>query len=374
MWFRGNAVGAAMVTAILTACASPSEDAERYSASIIYGEDHRREYFETDTSSATIMATSVVALIPKAYIKTNPGGLWLRSPTWRESSGVCAHEPFSAQPAAAFCSGVLVDWDLVLTAGHCVRQFALNDFLIAFGYYYRTPDRLALSSGDLYEPVEIASEELNPPGWEPRLDYAWLRLAQPVRAPRRPAAVQLGQPALKNSEAVVTYGTPGGVPGKSDAGGKIRDARLSVGDFFLADTDTSYGCSGGGAFVQDGTLLGILARGGMDLVTSPAGCRVTFHEPDGSITSEQFTYVHRAVEGLCKTGGESSLCRPDCGNPCLALPPTEIGGCAVTPRGSGTAALAGPILLALVAILVPITGRPLRAPRRGARSGPSVRP
>ena len=221
------------------------------------------------------MAMSVVALIPKAHIETNRAGLWLQSPTLRESSGVCPDEPFAAQPSAAFCSGVLVDWDLVLTAGHCVRQFALEDFVVAFGYYYRAPDRLALSGRDLYQPLEIASEALDPPGSEPRLDYAWLRLAEPVRAPRRPAAVFAGQPAVNNVEAIVAYGTPGGVPGSSDAGGKIRDARLSVGDYFLADADTSYGCSGGGAFVQDGTLLGILARGGMDLSRVPpaAGSR-----------------------------------------------------------------------------------------------------
>ena len=47
MWFRGNAVWAAVLTTALAACAGPSEDVERYAGSVIYGDDHRREFFET---------------------------------------------------------------------------------------------------------------------------------------------------------------------------------------------------------------------------------------------------------------------------------------------------------------------------------------
>ena len=120
---------------------------------------------------------------------------------------------------------------------------------------------------------------------------------------------------------------------KLDSGGRIRDARRDVGDYFVADTDTFGGGSGGGAFDAQMNLFGILARGGTDFVAADAGCNAVVQQPDGSAADEQFTYAHRAVEGLCaKDPAASSLCRPDCGNPCRATPappPASDGGCSI---------------------------------------------
>src|SRR6266850_2085585 len=96
-------------------------------------------------------------------------GALLIAPSWGDAKGLCPGERFSVQPAAAFCSGVLVDWDLVLTAGHCARVYALGDFVVAFDYFYQAPGELALV--DLREPVELVAEALDPAGTEPRLDY-----------------------------------------------------------------------------------------------------------------------------------------------------------------------------------------------------------
>ena len=305
---------------------------------IVYGADDRVDYFElADERARALVAASVVALVPNEVIQST-GGVLARAPTWADGADLCAGEPFADQPAAAFCSGVLVDWDLVLTAGHCTRLLAIQDFKVVFGYYFAEPGRLAATANDIVPIAEIVAERLDPEGTEPRLDYAWLRLEQPVRAPRQPAFVHVAPPALELGDPVISVGAPGGVPLKWDAGGHVQDTRAQWSDYFTVDADNSGGSSGGGAFDQQLSVLGVVSRGGTDFFTTAAGCNSTFREADTAKAAEQFTYAFRAVSALCGSPGRTrSICRPDCGSPCQALPAVEQseGGCAVAGGGSG---------------------------------------
>ena len=107
-----------------------------------------------------------------------------RADLGRRGHSCAAGEPFADEDAAAFCSGVLVDWDLVLTAGHCVHLLALQDFWVVFRLRLRFPGHIAASDTDLATPIAVVSEALDPEGVEPRLDYAWI--GSPTRW-RRPA-------------------------------------------------------------------------------------------------------------------------------------------------------------------------------------------
>ena len=86
-------------------------------------------------------------------------------------------------------------------------------------------------------------------------------------------------------------------------------------------------------------LTGIISRGEADFETTDSGCQKVIRTLVGSDTEsapfEEFTFVHRAVEGLCQTASQaSSICRRDCGDPCRALPhPVYAEGCAITPGG-----------------------------------------
>jgi len=218
-----------------------------------------------------------------------------------------------------------------LTAGHCVRVLAPEDMSVVFNYHYAEPGKLAVREGDVEDVIEIVHEALDPPGIEPRLDYAWIRLAAPARPPKRPVPIYAEPPPSALGDPIVTIGAGGGVPIKLDAGGRVRDLRERWSDYFMADIDTSRGSSGAGAFTPDFVLLGILARGGLDF-EQRGGCNVTRHTTE-EYAEEQITYAHRAVTGLCRTNPHaSSLCRTQCGEPCqaLALPglPTS-GACSV---------------------------------------------
>ncbi len=333
------------VAAAMMGCAQNVDSPVEITLAPVYGTDDRQEYFQVvGAEQRSRMLGSTVALIAKVVIGSNGSRIAEQVPSLGETVGLCAGEPFADQPAAAFCSGVLVDWDLVLTAGHCVRLFALQDFAVVFNYDYVAPGKLDVADDDIVDVVDIVDEALDPEGTEPRLDYAWLRLVRPVVPPRQPAPLYVGGPSpLKLNDPILSIGAAGGIPMKFDAGGKVRDLRESWSDYFIADADVFHGSSGGGAFDLQLSLVGIMARGGIDTVVTQNGCSVIRREPDGLAAQEQFTYVHRAAEGLCRRGTSvSSICRADCGRPCQALPlPAFVasGGCtfAVAKRGSTSA-------------------------------------
>jgi hypothetical protein len=305
----------------------------------------------------------MVALVSRATWQATGGNL-TRAPSWGQTAGLCPGEPFAEQPAAAFCSGVLVDWDLILTADHCTLAFAPGDFGAVIGYYYAEPGRLAPRSTEFVPVAAIVDEELDPEGATPRLDYAWLRLARRLAPPAQPVALYTEPPPLQAGDTVISVGANGGVPIKWDAGGHVQDARVAWTDYFVADADNSAGSSGGGSFDTKLFLTGVTGRGGMDFIETADGCKTTVRQPDPSAATEQFTYAYRAVTALCaRDPSASSICRANCGSPCQALPtppdpPAE--GCAVA--GAARAPTA-PCVPAWVALLIAVSIRRSRQPR-----------
>ena len=314
---------------------------------IVYDSDDRRDYFDVPEEPVrNLLAASAIALVPKVFLDPKGGGLSEAVPSFGEQDRLCPGERFADQPAAAFCSGVLVDWDLVLTAGHCTRLLALGEFVAVMGYYAPAPGQLAVAAGDIFAVTDIVAARNDPGGVEPRLDYAWLRLDRRASPPREPIPVRVRPPPLAVGDAITSISAVGGTPMKAAGQAQVRDARAQPADYFVADTDTSHGSSGGGAFDEALSLVGVLARGGTDLTGTPDGCYTTFVS-DGAAAEEHFTYAHQAVAGLCAEPAASSLCRADCADPCSALPrpPDEDGGCALAGRAGPADGLAPALLL-----------------------------
>lgn len=301
---------------------------------IVYGDDDRVDYYNVSSSEVRArVSSSMAALVPKARLHQVDETVTIVAPSWGERAGLCSGEPFFDQPAAAFCAGVLVDWDLVLTAGHCARVVAIEDIAVVFGYYYSDPEQLS-SEMESVNVVEIVAEALDPVGTTPRLDYAWLRLARAPSKRRQPSPLYVNESPLGMDSPVISIGTGGGVPMKVDLGGRVRDLGGQFRDYFVADTDTSRGSSGGAAFDASMVLAGVLVRGEPDLVETDGGCLRSVQETDGLKANEQFTYVRAAVADLCRDGGAlSSICRAECGSPCQALPwaggQSGASGCAI---------------------------------------------
>jgi len=298
---------------------TPTEVAAQRGA-IVYDADGRQEVFEASEELQALAERSIAALIPRVWLDLNGPSATLRSPSRAELAGVCRDERFAEQPAAAFCTGVLVDWDLLLTAGHCARAYPLDELAVVFGYYYRAPGELGLSSEDVFGVSEVVAASFASEGGRSVRDHAFLRLDHAPDAPRAPAPIRTSHAALGLDTPLISVGASEGVPLKIDLGGSIRELPGADFEHFVADTDTAKGGSGGGAFDGGLALLGVLFSGGEDLVHD-SDCARTQHVP-AAYGAETFAFAGDALERLCAADpGASTLCRSDCGDPCQALKP-----------------------------------------------------
>jgi hypothetical protein len=326
---RSRAVGVSVLALVGCGGVSPNDSFAPLGQTgqpFVNGGDDRVEYFElAEPFQRAALEQFTVALMTRGTADELVHGHVGALRTWGEINRLCEGEPFEDQPVAAFCSGVLVDHDLVLTSGHCVNLpppfDALEELRVVFDYYYRDVGELALSEEDVYELESVITsrrdeETLDDAG--ERLDFAWLQLKGGAHPPHHPARIHTRQRGANPNDRVISIGAGGGVPMKWDEGGRVQGIRPDYDDYLIADTDTSQGSSGGGIFDANLALLGNLARGAPDFERTAAGCFVTSTESDPAAAREQFTYAHRAVEALCAAGSDSVLCDETCGDPCDA--------------------------------------------------------
>src|SRR5262249_38762745 len=111
-------------------CSAPGETSLGSSRSeIVYGADDRLDLYEVDDRALRELAlqSSLAALDPEDLTRKADGSSVISAPTLAELTNLCPSEPFGEEPSAASCSGVLVDDQLVLTAGHCFDERATCD-------------------------------------------------------------------------------------------------------------------------------------------------------------------------------------------------------------------------------------------------------
>jgi len=324
----------------LTACGSADRDPSGLlgmrGASIVNGSDDRVEYFEVPDKAPEqlLVKQSTVALMLREDAELLLQGRSSELPTWAELEGLCAGEPFGEQPSAAFCTGTLLDANLVLTSNHCLRARPFGSWVVVFNYFYEGEGRLAMQPSDVYEPESVvAAEERDPESGE-GADYAWLRLRGEAMDPLRAAQIFAGDPAsLALNQALFSASAGGGVPIKLDFGASIRELRAPTYDYFVADSDTSSGSSGSPAFNANLEVLGVLVQGGTDFVATSEDCLRTARPQK---PMEQFTHIHRTLRGLCEAAPESAPCRSGRGSVAAE------GGCsfATLPTRHGVESLA----------------------------------
>ncbi|RME20293.1 MAG: hypothetical protein D6806_16665, partial [Deltaproteobacteria bacterium] len=273
---------------------------------VVYGNDDRRDIYDyPDQSWASRVAEFTVALMSASDIDTsNPNDVKFNAPTLGSYYNLCPGERFADQLTAAWCSGTLIAQDLVLTAGHCVRNNSeCSSTRFVFGYYMTDANTLnTVTVDDIYSCAEIVVRQETS-----TVDYGIIRLDRPVTG-RVPAQVRLVNAPLSAGDPLTVHGCPSGLPVKIDDGGAVRDPRAGTLDYFVANLDTFGGNSGSGVFLQNGRLLaGILVRGEQDYVSN-GNCDVVNVCPNNGCMGEESTYVYRAIQDLCATVASSPLC------------------------------------------------------------------
>lgn len=298
----------------LGGCGSEPPEAPRTAKThqpVVVGADDRLEVGDVDGALQSEVAGRVAALMyAHRIIFLDDGGVQLRAETAADVFDLCESERFREQPSAAFCSGVLIDDDLLLTAGHCLGQNAAQaeercaQIRIVFGYGLDASGEIRLSADAVFSCKRIALHE------RAVADYAVIQLDRAATQERTPAVFASRRPTVGDRLVVATHGA--GLPLKLELAALVTDAPDGAGTF-IAATDTFGGGSGGGLFSADRALAGIVLRGRPDW-ENVDGCTRAAHVVDAS---EEHQYVDLARKALCDGGWPSQrLCAvtPRCGD------------------------------------------------------------
>ncbi len=257
---------------------------------VIYGVDDRLDYYQA-APDLRRLADSVVSLWRGSDVTQAADGSYkLATANYGSAMGLCAGEPFREQPIGAFCSGSLVGKNLVMTAGHCIKDDAgCADTKFVFGFNLKESGARPSSApaSDVYSCKKIVKRYLNEDYTTLGPDYALIELDRPAEG-KAPLAVSRGE-ALKKGDPLVVIGHPSGLPVKVAGGAAVRDP--SPVGYFVANLDTYGGNSGSAVFNgRTGLVEGILVRGENDFVYKD-GCRISNVVPADGGRGEDVTKI-----------------------------------------------------------------------------------
>lgn len=274
---RSSVLG--VIAIVGMALAAAAAHAGSASLKTIYGTDDRKEVGSLRARWVSD-AQATVALVRRSSVKNlNNGFSQLPSASLGTTYRLCPDQRFRPQPTAAFCSGVLVAKDTVVTAGHCVDAGSLAGTRFVFGY--RTvhgKSRTTIRNTEIYSGKRV-SVSISEPGGR---DFAIVELDRPVTGVT-PARLKRSGKA-PSGRPIHVIGHPSGLPAKVAGGaevGRVLPTR------FLSDLDTFEGNSGSPVFDSaTHEVLGILVDGEADYVAR-GSCNVVNVLPE-----------RRAAEGV----------------------------------------------------------------------------
>jgi hypothetical protein len=256
---------------------------------------------------------------------------------------LCSGERFDGWPTAGYCSGVLVDGDVILTAGHCLALDPTcknTRFVFGFRMIDATSGATIQSRQDVYGCKEVLLERYagtTITAGKPHDDFAFLKLDRPVRAPLRPARIPclaLGADGFDESVrgarepgvALESAGHPMGLPmlvSKAIIHDNKAFANFRSADLLTYSIDSNRGLSGAPVFDAQGALaavhIGATTTGNAqraigsdakdDLITdaSAGGCKRWAGAPDAESTGLGVP-IERVIATACRRGLRSYLC------------------------------------------------------------------
>ena len=248
---------ATLLAFALGACAVDNPSEPQSGQTLISESDDRKEVFEHENAWMRSYAEqATVSLVDESFFVTVNGvTTMLDGPTLGESLNLCPGERYAEQRRHAFCSGTLIDDDLVLTAGHCINEdhtcantrFVFNDHYIAPGV------RHPFSPSNVFQCEEVVVHQqgdvnLGQP------DFAIVRLRNSATPIFQPAPVRRVADLLDSGQYSKIVGFPYGIPAKIDMEGNVTH-RSVLSNYFVSSLDSFGGNSGSGVYESDGYTL-----------------------------------------------------------------------------------------------------------------------
>jgi V8-like Glu-specific endopeptidase len=236
----------------------------------LYTKENRQDFTQIRDETIKNQARAAVALFRSAALTNQPGGtLHLTAKSLAEIYSLCPDQQFSNQLVGAFCSGILIGQDRILTAGHCIGEVSgrvetpkLDHIRFVFGYF--TQDSASAGRADfqqqqVYTGTRIVSGAV-PPKNGRAADWSIVQIDRPVPNEIASAVTATAKSKIADAAPVYVLGYPSGLPLKYATAAKVIDSRNS--SYFVTNLNTFEGNSGSGVYSGfSNELVGLLARG-----------------------------------------------------------------------------------------------------------------
>ncbi len=229
----------------------------------IYETDDRRLISEVQDPEILGLSESVAAQFQSYMIYAeNDKNILIKNRTLEEAHQVCPDVKFAKNSSLSSCTGFLVASDLMLTAGHCVKDKSDCEKIV-FSFDYKNGDYhneyLTLAKENVYRCSQVLESKY---GNFSRTDYALVKLDRPVKN-RKPLRLRrLG--SVLSSDKLFVIGHPMGLPKSYQPNALVRSNNGI--HSFVTNLDTFSGNSGSPVFNEKTKLVeGILIKGEDDL-------------------------------------------------------------------------------------------------------------
>lgn len=253
-----------LLVSILFITSSCKEESTQSSFEVIstdvYGTDDRYEIGDVNSSFAKY-GKSVAGMVRKSYLTSFwDGDMYIpRFFSMGSRFNTCSNVPFRNQNSLASCTGVMVGYTTLLTAGHCIEtEEDCRNFYWVFGYQ---GNNFFIPGSNVFTCKKILRRKLNLLNG---LDYTFIRLGR-RNASRFPQFDRRRSSYISRGDRVFTIGHPTGLPMKYTTNAYVR--KNNEKNVFETNLDTFAGNSGSPVFSRStGKLEGILVSGKDDFV------------------------------------------------------------------------------------------------------------
>ncbi len=232
---------------------------------VLYGEDNRVAFKDLSSSDEMLItvARSVFAQVPKYKINSeNDQSIIFSAKSISDSFNMCMDESFAEEPSLSSCSAFLVGSDLLMTAGHCIKETSdcqKNLWLLDFdddSSFDRSKSELTIDKEKVFSCSKILS-------WSNtnNSDFALIKLNRKIKDRHIFKMHRLSQ--VKKEDTLLVIGHPLGMPKMLAMNASVRENHLS--NQFKITADTFSGNSGSPVInLKTLSVEGILIKGEND--------------------------------------------------------------------------------------------------------------